>query len=486
MAYALLALLVAPALAAVVSVFLPRWAVEALAVVVGGGSFAVAIILVGNPRVDALNGWLSVDALAVVFLLAVSFLYFLTMVFTIGYLRAEDQSTETWRRGRLLFVGLHLFCWAMLVAPLMSSLALLWVAIEVTTVVSALLVAIDGTKRASEAAWKYVLIASMGLGIALLGTVVLYYAGSAVLGTHYDLFFTQVLRAAHRLPPQVVRLADVLAVVGFGTKVGWVPMHTWLPDAHSEAPTPVSTLLSGALLAVSFYAVLRYFEITESAVGAGFPRAVLLGFGLASLLLAALSVAGQRDVKRLLAYSSIEHMGILAVGMSFGATVAVAGVLLQVLGHAAAKGTSFFGAGTLLRRFGTKDLGRIKGAISLLPRSGPMLVLALLGLSGLPPFGIFRSELMIVEGGLLDPDGSAVVVVVVLVLLAFAGLLWTTGRALLSPAARPRPARASEPSRWMAGAMFLGLVGLAVLGVHPPEQLLVLLDHAARQLGAGR
>ena len=179
----------------------------------------------------------------------------------------------------------------------------------------------------------------------------------------------------------------MLAVLGFGTKVGLFPVHTWLPDAHSEAPTPVSALLSGSLLAVSFYAILRFYQVAAAALGPGFPRDVLLVFGVASLLLAALYLLDQRDIKRLLAYSSVEHMGILAIGVSFGAPIALAGVLLHVLAHAAAKGNAFMGAGVLVRKFGSKRISAIRGGLDLLPWSGPLFLLAVLALCAMPPFG---------------------------------------------------------------------------------------------------
>ena len=195
---------------------------------------------------------------------------------------------------RRFFAGLNLFAWSMAMAPLVNGLALLWVAIEVTTVISALLVAIDDTDGAIEAAWKYVLIASMGLGIALLATLVMYYAGTSVLGSSYELFYPKLLGAAHGFPPEVVRLSFVLAVLGFGTKMGLVPVHTWLPDAHSEAPTPISALLSGAAPRDQ---LLRHLALLPgdacARVGPAFPRNVLLVFGLASLVLAALYLASQ-------------------------------------------------------------------------------------------------------------------------------------------------------------------------------------------------
>jgi hydrogenase-4 component F len=281
----------------------------------------------------------------------------------------------------------------------------------------------------------------------------------------------------------VVRLSFVLAVLGYGTKMGLVPVHTWLPDAHSEAPTPVSALLSGALLAVSFYAILRFYQVTVRAVGPTFPRDILLAFGVASLGLAALYLAAQRDLKRLFAYSSVEHMGVLAIGMSFSAPIAVVGVLLHVLAHAAAKGTAFFGAGSVVRKFGTKEIARIQGGVGALPFSGPMLVLAALGLCALPPFGIFRSEFLIVSGGLSDPRDAVAAVLVVLVTLASLGLTWFSSQTLLTPT--PEGTVRAETSFWIVGAMVIGLAALALLGVHPPGQLSDLLTRAAHELGSG-
>jgi hydrogenase-4 component F len=420
----------------------------------------------------------------VVFLVAVAFVYAATAVFAIGYVRPVGDRSSVARYNRRFFAGLNMFAWAMALAPLVNGLALLWVAIEVTTVISALLVAIDDTDGAAEAAWKYVLIASMGLGIALLATVVMYYGGSTVFGKSYQLFYPKLLGGAAHLPPEVVRLSFVLAVLGYGTKMGLVPVHTWLPDAHGEAPTPVSALLSGALLAVSFYAILRFYQVAIRTIGPAFPRDVLLAFGVASLALAALYVASQRDMKRLFAYSSVEHMGVLAIGMSFSAPIAIVGVLLHVLAHAAAKSTAFFGAGSVRRKFGTNDMNRIRGGIGALPWSGPMLVLAVLGLSAMPPFGIFRSEFLIVSGGLQDPRDTVAAVLVVGVTLAMLGLSWFTTKTMMTPS--PGATIRGEPSVWIVASMVIGLAALATLGIHPPGQLSDLLTRAAAELGARR
>ena len=378
----------------------------------------------------------------------------------------------------------------MLAAPLMSSLALLWIAVEVTTIISALLVAIEDTDGAAEAAWKYVLIASAGLGLALLGTVFAYYAGSQVLGEHYNLAIQPLIAAGPHLPHTPVRLAFLLALLGYGTKVGLFPVHTWLPDAHSEAPTPVSALLSGSLLAVSFYAILRFYQFTAAALGSGFPRDALLAFGVASLLLAALYVFGQRDVKRLLAYSSVEHMGILAIGVSFGAPVALAGVMLHVLAHAAAKGNAFMGAGVLVTvKFGSKRISDIRGGLDLLPWSGPLFLLAVFALSAMPPSGIFRSEFQIVYGGLGSGNYAAAAVLIVLVTVAFFGLTASATQMLFTPAplrARPPPHSRGEPSAWMVVPVIAGVAVLFILGLHPPGELTGLISRAVTQLGAAR
>ena len=474
----ILAILIVPLAVAIVSFFVPARVAMGLTVASGIACFVLVLALVP----DAANGaptylsYLRADAVSCVFLLATAFLYAAVGVYAVGYLEGRTR-----RYARRFFLGFNVFAWAMLAAPLMSSLALLWIAVEVTTVVSALLVAIEDTDGAAEASWKYVLIASAGLGLGLLATIFAYYAGAQVLGAHSNLSIQPLIAAGPRLPKSPVELAFLLAVLGYGTKVGLVPVHTWLPDAHSEAPTPVSALLSGALLATSFYAILRFYQVASAALGSGFPRGTMLVFGIASLLLASLYVFGQRDVKRLLAYSSVEHMGILAIGVSFGAPIALAGVLLHVLAHAAAKGNAFMGAGVFTVKYRTKRMTAMRDGLRLLPWSGPLLLLSVLALSALPPSGVFRSEFEIVDGGLGRGDYAAAAVLVVLVTVAFCGLTASTTSMLLS-----RPAtvstRPGEPSAWMVVPVVAGLAVLVLLGIHPPEELTSLITHAGAQL----
>jgi hydrogenase-4 component F len=516
----LLLLLTVPVAAAVISLRAPAVVAQAATVVSGVTCFVLVIALIPAASRHYLSylSYLRVDAISVVFLLATGFLYASVAVYSVGYLGRNRGDPDLARYSRRFYAGLNLFAWSMLAAPMMGSLALLWIAIEVTTVISALLVAIENTDGAAEAAWKYILIASAGLSLALLATIFAYYAGAQVLGESYNLSFGPLLHAGARLPDAPVQLAFVLAVLGFGTKVGLFPVHTWLPDAHSEAPTPVSALLSGSLLAVSFYAIVRYYQVASAALGPRFPRDVLLVFGVATLAIAALYLLDQRDIKRLLAYSSMEHMGILAIGLSFGAPIALAGVLLHVLAHAAAKGNAFMGAGVLARKFGSKGIGSINGGLDLLPWSGPLFLLSVLALGAMPPFGIFRSEFEIVAGGFASSGNAAAAALIVLVTVAFLGLSMATNRMLFTPRAPAAPERAEvatarvavadhqssssqprasdvrpaepaltrgEPSAWMVIPVVAGLAVLLMLGVHPPADLTALLSRAVHQLSGG-
>jgi hydrogenase-4 component F len=509
----------------------------------------VASRVSGGGRISV-GSFLSADSLSAIFLLVTAFLYAATALFSIGYLAGKGSGGIGGRKGssgegrgqkqgssgkeksggsgggnsgsyaerfdRRFFTGLNIFCGAMSIALVLSNIALIWVSIEVTTVVSALLVSLEDTDRSSEAAWKYILIASMGLGLSLIGVLVLYAAAAPVLGVSHALQIGY-LEHAHGLPAETTELAFIFAVIGFGTKMGLAPMHTWLPDAHSEAPTPISALLSGSLLAVSFYAILRFEQVTIHNAGSAFPHDVLASFGVFSLLIAALFLLVQRDMKRMFAYSSVEHMGIIAIGASFGVPIALAGVMLHVVSHGLAKGTAFFGAGSFKTKFGTKDIGRITGGISALPWSGPLLLAAVAALSALPPFAIFRSEFMIVYGGMQSGGGIGVVMLLVLVTLAFAGLSWHTIKMVMSPGATAyvrgadsvagivdvestvdpdsdsvavashlaSPGKSGEPSIWMVIPMLVGIAGLLLLGIHPPAGFLHLMDSAARELSGG-
>lgn len=483
MSWAPIVILAAPLLAAALTLLDTRRLGRAVTCGSGLACFGAAIALaiaVEHGRVIAIAGdWIRLDSLGAVFLVATGLLYGTAAFFSVGYL-ASDRASDSERFARRYLFLLNLFGWSMLAVPLAADFGLLWVTIELTTIVSALMVALDRTDAALEASWKYVLIASSGLGIALLAIILLYASGTETLGDAYVPRFADLLGAAGGLSGDAVRLSFVLAVVGFGTKVGFVPTHTWLPDAHSEAPAPVSALLSGSLLAAAFYGVLRFFQIAVAAGDRAFAEHVLIVFGAVSLVTASLFVLRQGNYKRLLAYSSIEHMGVIALGVGFGAPLAVAGALLHVITHASAKGLAFFGAGSLLRRYDSKEVDDVTGAGTAAPWTGPMFLAAALALCGLPLSGVFRSEFQIVSGGFAEPAYVGVALLIVFVNVAFFGVLWHAGRMVLTPP--PQGSTPREASGWMVAAMLACLVVVVALGVHLPADLSDLLSNAAQRL----
>jgi hydrogenase-4 component F len=494
MNWSLYALLAVPLVATVLTL-LDGWRLARAATLIAGVvSLGLAIVIALTVRHNRVligaGGWLRVDSLSAVFLLATGLLYALAGVFSIGYLGVDQAHADFPAFAKRYFAYMNLFGWSMLLVPLAADFGTLWVAVELTTIVSALLVAIDRTDGALEASWKYILIASSGLGIALLSIIVLYATGTHVLGAEYLPRFERFLQHAGGLSREAVSLAFVLSVVGFGTKVGFVPMHTWLPDAHSEAPAPVSALLSGSLLAVAFYAILRFFQVAVATGQRSFAEHVLIVFGVISLVAASLFVIRQGNYKRLLAYSSIEHMGIIALGVGFGAPLAVAGALLHVITHASAKGLAFFGAGSLLRGYDTKEVDGITDAARTMPWTGPMFLVAALSLSGLPLSGVFRSEFQIVVGGFARPQYVGVTLLLVFVNLAFFGILWHAARMVLlqpaQPAASPAPLTTGAPPRERSVWMIAGMLGCLVvsigLGVHLPGDLTTLLNSAGHRL----
>ncbi|MGH2835826.1 MAG: proton-conducting transporter membrane subunit [Solirubrobacteraceae bacterium] len=522
MSWALYAVLAVP-LAATALSLISSWP-QACAIAVSSGviSLALAILIaleVDHGRVlQTAGGWLRLDPLGALFLLGTALVYAMAAVFSVGYLGVERDRPGFTGFVRRYFALLNLFGCVMLLVSLAADFATLWVAVELTTIVSALLVAIDRTDAALEAAWKYVLIASSGLGIALLSIVVLYATGTHVLGSAYIPTFARFITHAHALSPDAVKLAFVLSVVGFGTKVGFVPMHTWLPDAHSEAPAPASAMLSGSLLAAALYAILRFFQVAVANGDRAFAEHVLIVVGAISLIAASFFVLHQTNFKRLLAYSSIEHMGIVALGIGFGSPLAVAGALLHILTHASAKGLAFLGTGSLLRGYDTKEVDKIADAGRAMPWTGAMFLAAALALSGLPLSGVFRSEFQIVAGGFAQPQYVGVAILLVFVNLAFFGVIWHTGSMVLgrppaaaavaiegaagplaggsvvasggsggqasggSSVARSEAVSARERSVWMIVAMLGFLFVVVALGVHLPGALSSLLASARHLL----
>jgi hydrogenase-4 component F len=443
-----------------------------------------------SASISGLSNWLYADALSVLTVLVIAFVGFTTALYSVGYLR-EDMREQDVTQGeglrhlRRYYVLFNLFIFSMLVVPVSNSLGVLWIAIEGTTLASLFLVSFYRTGESLEAAWKYVIVGSVGIALALFGTILAYYSAVQVLGASYDLNWSVLAPVAARLNPAIMRLAFLFIVVGYGTKAGLAPMHTWLPDAHSEAPSPISALLSGVLLNCAMYGILRFYALAVPSLGYGYPDALLVTFGLFSLFVAALLIFRQRDYKRLLAYSSVEHMGIIALGVAFGGALGVYGALLQVINHAVTKSLMFFASGQVLLKYETKDISRVSGVIKLMPITGSMLLLGGLALTGSPPFSVFISEFSILSAGFRQGYVVEAIAMLILIALIFVSFLfYLNGMVFGKVSASIKP---GETSYLSIVAMSLSALLVVGLGVFLPAPLSGLLHQAAAVLeGASR
>jgi hydrogenase-4 component F len=450
------------------------WVSAASAALVLASAITVAVAVAGSGPHTAVAGLLRVDAVSAFMLIVIGAVALLATTATPAYLTTEiTGGRATTRTARWHSVLVQLFLAAMSLAVLAANLGVVWVAIEATTIVTAFLVGQRRTRAAIEAAWKYVVICSAGIALALLGTIVLNYAATQAPGAG-GLDIATLAANAHHLDPAVTRIAVALLILGFGTKAGLAPLHAWLPDAHSQAPAPVSALMSGVLLSVAFYAILRVKVIADAALGPGFARTVLIVMAIASLLLAATLLVAQQDYKRMLAYSSIEHLGLVALGAAIGSPLALAAVLLHILGHGLAKAVLFLGAGRILQATGTSRIDQVRGLAANHPVLAGSVGLGVLALLGLPPFSLFASELGIARAGFTTGLGwattTAMVLALVLVLVIAAALVGHTSRMLLGTPPQPieGPGAAIAPRRLPAStalALGAGLAASAVLGI---------------------
>lgn len=456
----------------------------------GGGLALAALVFTGGTAhafgglvvVDALGAWVMAIVLIVAAIAGAGSLTHLAHEREAGTLRPRDA-------GRY-YALLLLFAAGLAAVPLLDNLGLIWVSIEATTIVSALLVGFARTPAAIEAAWKYLILGSIGIGFALLGTLLLYASSVGVLGETSDaLDWTRIASVAPSLDPSLVRLAFLFALAGYGTKAGLVPFHTWLPDAHSEAPSPVSALLSGAALAVALYALARFHLVTEAALGPAFSSTLLVAFGLISLAVALPFLVAQGDLKRLLAYSSIEHMGLAALALGFGGHLALVGFALHLVSHGLAKSTGFLAAGRLVAERGSRRIGRLAGSLARSPGSGRALLVSTLVLSGIPPSGMFAAEIAILLGGVQAGWGIAAGVAATILAIAVAALLFHAMRVSVPGRSEARRAIARRPEpepRVIGNRAMLLAVPLAVvvaLGLWTPTPLSVALDQVAAILG---
>ncbi|MBI4496901.1 MAG: hydrogenase 4 subunit F [Chloroflexi bacterium] len=433
----------------------------------------------------ALDGALHVDALAGLLMGVIVVVSFLAALYSVGYLEREAAHTPGHSPAvGWYFAGFHLFVGTMLLTSAVNNLGLLWVAVEATTIVSAPLVGFTRTKAALEAAWKYLILCSVGITFALFGVLLTYYAAVHALGGEASLNWTALMARSAELDAGVMRLAFVFIIIGFGTKAGFAPLHAWLPDAHSQAPSPISALLSGVLLNCALYAILRFHLLTVGAVGPEFSAGLLLGFGLFSVALAVPFLLVQRDVKRLLAYSSMEHIGIIAIAVGIGGSVGLYAGLLHLVNHALAKALLFFVAGNLVQRYGTRRIAAIHGVVQAAPLTGALLLLGTIAITGLPPSGVFLTELGIISAGFGQGKALASAALIGLLALVFAGMFRHVAGMAFGYPSKPSPPTKRDAFGMLA--VTLPAAGMLCLGVYVPPPVTYALQATANLLLGGR
>jgi hydrogenase-4 component F len=483
----LLYLILAAAAAGAVTAVVPwRRQLSWLAAAANGAVLVLGVLLAirvtRHQPLAAPGGVLRADALSAFMVVVIGAIALLASCQSARYLSAQVARGACGTRHAALYTALvQAFVACMLLAVLADSLGVMWVAVEATTITTTFLVGHRRTDGALEASWKYMVICSAGIALAFLGTALAYYAGLHAAGHPASLDWTSLMAAAPRLDPAVMRLAVALLFLGYGTKVGLVPMHSWLPDAHSQAPAPVSALMSGVLLTVAFYVLLRVRAIAVAAVGAGYPRTLLAIAGLASLVVAASLLLAQRDYKRMLAYHSIEHMGLIALGAAAGSTLAIAAVLLHILGHGLAKGVLFLASGEILLAEGTSDIEKVPALLTRRPGLGAIFAAGLIALLGLPPFSLFVSELNMIRAEVMTGLGWAAAISLACMAVIFAAVM-SHGRHLLLGAGPPGERSHATP-RAVIVPLAAAMVACALLGVSA-WPLLPLLHAAARVVAA--
>jgi hydrogenase-4 component F len=540
-------LLLVPAIAGLMALAIrPNWPRRALLVLAAVAHAGLVAACWAQRPAPVVNGWLAIDAPSLLFLSITSALFLAAAVYAIGYLANESQdaakgdsphvperpeggfaqmgAVSIFRHGdegELPFVNfpeavfvacLLLFLATMTLVSVSRHLGLMWVGVEATTLASAPLIYFHRQRRSLEATWKYLLICSVGIALALLGNFFVVVSARSAAGPMIHLTIDDLISHANSLNPLWLKAAFLFFLVGYGTKMGLAPLHTWLPDAHSEAPSVVSALLSGALLNCAFLTILRMHSLLSAAGLVVFSADLLVLFGLISMVVAAVFILGQTDFKRMLAYSSVEHMGILALGIGIGGA-ATFGAMLHTVNHSLTKAMLFLAAGNILALYRTKSTTRVRGVLRTLPITGVLWLAGFLAIVGSPPFGPFLSELTILKG--MFDAGRPVVATVYLSALAivFIGMATIFLRMVYGPppgsmaigeplidghpergeGSGPNTQRSSavlrmpiighEPLWSVAPVMALGLAVL-MLGVYVPPQLLDLLNQTVAALGA--
>jgi len=496
---AILALLLIPLLASAITVLTRNLRrMELVYMLSAAGSFLAAAWLASEvlrkSPVSWGDGFLYADHLSALVALLTAFVYLVSAPYAVGYFRQDEEQQAfgetgpgTISRAKLgkYYALTPLFGFSMFLVVVSNNLGLMWVAVEGTTLASIFLVTFYGRPTSLEAAWKYAVLGGVGLSMALFGTVLTYYAAQQVVGGESlgMLNWSVLVSSASQFDKTVMRLSFILVLLGYGTKAGLAPMHTWKPDAYSEAPVPVAALMATAVLNCAIYALARFYVLTTRALGPSFASQLLILFGLLSIGIAVPFILVQRSYRRLLAYSSIDHGGIMVLGLGFGGALGALGMLLHMTFHSVTKPLLFFCAGNAQQRTGTDSLKKNPGGLlHTLPVSAPMFLLGALAVTGTPPFSMFQSEFTVLRAGFAAQRTGLVVVFVIFLVAIFCGFFYHVAQLVFgAPNGTPR----GESSRWKTYPVIgLSLI-VVMLGFWLPGPLYALVDGAAGIL-AGR
>lgn len=442
------------------------------------GSLVLSVLVLA--RVGAhgsfigLGGFVYVDGLSAFFLLTIAIVVVLASLGSAAYIQAEeDTGALSPLQVRLYFVFFGVFASLMLASLSTGNLGMLFVLVEGSTLASAVLVGLEARATSLEAAWKYVIISSLGVTIALVGTLFLFYSGVGLnLADNLRLTWPYLYQHAGELTHSSLRLAFLLAVIGYGTKVGLAPMHTWLPDAHSEAPSPASAMLSAALLNTGMYAIIRFLAIARIGLGDSYVRTVMLVIGFLSVAIGVLFMVRKGNFKRLFAYSSVEHMGIIAIALGFGGTLGMYGAMLHTLNHAIGKSVLFLSSGGIVLGYRSRESDDVHGVLTAMPLTGTALLLGSVAVLGSPPFGLFLSELTILRGGFASSHGLLALLLLLFLVIAFIAFTRTATEMALGEPAGFVGAYRNAGQRALAGLpLIVGLVALLLMGLWIPGVL---------------
>jgi hydrogenase-4 component F len=430
-----------------------------------------------------MNGFFYLDALSVIVLDTILIVSFMVCIYTIGYLNREYQHQEiSLKRIKLFYSLMYTFIFTMILVVSTQNLGIMWIAIEATTLASAFLVGFYNQKESIEAAWKYVIICSVGIALALLGIVFLYFSSVNLFAeSKFNLNWVFLLQNASQLHSSILKIAFIFILIGFGTKAGLVPMHTWLPDAHSQAPSPISALLSGVLLNSALYGVIRILAIVNKNLGSRtYTGTLLIIVGLASIAAAALFIITQKDYKRLLAYSSIEHMGIITFGLGIFTPFALFASLFHMLNHAFTKSLLFLSSGHVYLKYKTREIAKVSGVLRVMPAAGTVFFLGLFAIAGMPPFSVFASEFSMIIAAVQAHFLPQAILFILLVTIVFAGIAATILKIFFIPQNDPNQTLSKEdPNPIGTIVLVVLLVIVFVTGVYLPIPIKKLIQAAA-------